>query len=100
MSNVVAIHGIAQTFEGCGDSKQGWLAAMNDGLEEAGHSPLRDEDLSLVFYGSLFRKSETHRQYPSSRTARRKRGLQARLLTLFGGLPPSCHPESQTTFRC
>ena len=61
MSKVVAIHGIAQTFEGPAILKEtkGWFAAMNDGLEEAGHAHLRDEDLSVVFYGSLFRKSET-----------------------------------------
>jgi hypothetical protein len=61
MSKVVAIHGIAQTFEGPATLKEtkGWLAAMNDGLEEAGHPRLPDEDLSVVFYGSLFRKSET-----------------------------------------
>jgi hypothetical protein len=29
---------------------------MNSGLEEAGHALLRDEDLDVVFYGSLFRK--------------------------------------------
>ena len=56
MSKVVAIHGIAQTFEGPAILKEtkGWFAAMNDGLEEAGHAHLRDEDLSVVFYGSLF----------------------------------------------
>jgi hypothetical protein len=61
MARVVAIHGIAQTYEGAATPKEtkGWLAAMNSGLEEAGHAPLRDEDLAVVFYGSLFRKPGT-----------------------------------------
>jgi hypothetical protein len=56
MAKVIAIHGIAQTYEGDATLKEEWLTGMNSGLSEAGHAWLRDEDLDVVFYGSLFRK--------------------------------------------
>jgi hypothetical protein len=86
MSKVVAIHGIAQTFEGPTTLKetQGWFAAMNDGLEEAGHARLRDEDLSVVFYGSLFRKSEARAgNIPQLGPRDVEEGFEQELLTLL-----------------
>jgi hypothetical protein len=56
---IVAIHGISQTFTGSEELKLSWLAAIRDGLNEAGAPRIDDSDFSMVGYGSVFRPSET-----------------------------------------
>lgn len=53
----IGIHGIGQTFEGSETLRAEWLPALNSGLKESGASLLKDEEFSVVSYGSLFRPS-------------------------------------------
>lgn len=55
MGRIVAIHGIAQQFKGEHSLAAGWLPALRDGLGRAGATLDQDTDLSVVFYGDLFR---------------------------------------------
>ena len=56
---IVAIHGIAQTYEGSSTLKSQWLPALQTGLEEAGVPLIKAGDLEVVGYGALFRPAGT-----------------------------------------
>jgi hypothetical protein len=86
MTRVVAIHGIGQTYDGAEilEEKKGWRAAINSGLKEAGHSSLRDEDLAVAFYGSLFRKRGTRAgSIPYLKAEDVEQGFEEELLILL-----------------
>jgi hypothetical protein len=58
MVRVVAVHGIGQEFLGPHTLlARAWSDPLNDGLEHAGASPLRDGELACAFYGDLYRPS-------------------------------------------
>jgi hypothetical protein len=56
---VAAIHGIGNRFEGFETIAAAWLPAMNSGLREAGFSVIAPSDFIPIFFGSIFRLSET-----------------------------------------
>ncbi|MFG5723073.1 hypothetical protein [Streptomyces murinus] len=56
MSRVVLVHGIAQQVKGPETLLGSWLPALNDGLHLAGADALHHEDVSVAFYGDLFRR--------------------------------------------
>jgi hypothetical protein len=55
---IAGLHGIGQTFTGSEELKPSWLAAIRDGLKEAGTPDIKEEEFKMVGYGSLFRPSE------------------------------------------
>jgi hypothetical protein len=61
---VIGIHGIAHTFIGAEQLKTAWLAAIRDGMHEADATLIADQDLRIVGYGALFRKSESRSVAP------------------------------------
>jgi hypothetical protein len=56
MPKIVAIHGIAQQVEGEDTLRATWLPALRSGLRRAKAELPDDKDLSVAFYGDLFRK--------------------------------------------
>ncbi|MFE0774488.1 hypothetical protein [Streptomyces sp. NPDC058861] len=57
MSRVVLVHGIAQHVKGPETTARAWLPALNDGLRLSGADALPPQDVSVAFYGDLFRPS-------------------------------------------
>ncbi|MHB9856612.1 hypothetical protein ACSYGO_46300 [Streptomyces krungchingensis] len=56
MARVVGVHGIGKQTMGEESLRQQWLPALNDGLTRAGSAErLAVPDLSMAFYGDLFR---------------------------------------------
>ncbi len=59
VAKVVGIHGIAQQYRGGNELRAEWLPALKDGLIAAERRDLsdtvRDDDLRVSFFGSLFR---------------------------------------------
>lgn len=55
MARIVAVHGIGQQYEGAELLRSSWLPALRDGVLLAGGARLGDDDLSVAFYGDLFR---------------------------------------------
>jgi hypothetical protein len=58
---VVGIHGIAQDYSGPYSTESDWFPALQDGLKIAGEPLISGGDFAMVFYGDLFRRSETMR---------------------------------------
>lgn len=56
MARIVAVHGIGQQLEGAPTLKSAWLPALLSGLQLAGGHLQDDRDLTLAFYGDLFRQ--------------------------------------------
>jgi hypothetical protein len=56
MARIVAIHGIAQQFEGEATLKAAWLPALRSGLQLAGGRLDEDRDFAMAFYGDVFRE--------------------------------------------
>jgi hypothetical protein len=57
MARIVAVHGIAQQFEGEYTLAAAWLPALRSGLSLAGGSLDDDKDFGMAFYGDLFREA-------------------------------------------
>ncbi|HUP61613.1 MAG TPA: hypothetical protein VNA69_14475 [Thermoanaerobaculia bacterium] len=57
MAKIVGVHGIAQQVKGPEVVKKDWLPALRDGLTLADGPPINDDDVSIAFYGDLFRPS-------------------------------------------
>jgi hypothetical protein len=55
MSRVVAVHGIAQQYESPKQLHDVWVSALEGGFQNAKLPPLAESDLSVVFWGDLFR---------------------------------------------
>jgi hypothetical protein len=55
MARVVAVHGIAQQFNGESVLHDEWCAPMRDGMRLAGGGDLAPDDLRCVSYGQVFR---------------------------------------------
>ncbi|MFI6144227.1 hypothetical protein [Streptomyces sp. NPDC051109] len=55
MSRIVLVHGIAQEVLGPETLLTEWCPALADGLTLAGHPGVPREDVSMAFYGDLFR---------------------------------------------
>lgn len=55
---IIGIHGIGHTFLGAEQIKGQWMAAVMDGLSEAGGPSITENDFGMVGYGSVFRPSE------------------------------------------
>ncbi|MFE6270200.1 hypothetical protein ACFVQ9_15615 [Streptomyces goshikiensis] len=56
MSRVVLVHGIAQQLKGPESITEAWLPSLNDGLAISGAGILPRHDVSVAFYGDLFRR--------------------------------------------
>ncbi|MFG2502870.1 hypothetical protein ACGFSB_32270 [Streptomyces sp. NPDC048441] len=56
MTRVVLIHGIGQHLKGPQTITETWFPALNDGLTVSGASTLPRHDVSVAFYGDLFRR--------------------------------------------
>ncbi|QLE74558.1 hypothetical protein FGW37_25810 [Streptomyces rectiverticillatus] len=56
MTRVVLVHGIAQQLKGPETVAGAWLPALNDGLAISGSKTLPRDDVSVAFYGDLFRR--------------------------------------------
>jgi predicted alpha/beta hydrolase family esterase len=56
MSQVVVVHGIANSYGGGAQMLAGWAPALCDGVNLAG-GVLTQGDITCVFYGDLFRRS-------------------------------------------
>ena len=55
MARIVAVHGIANQYNGEHQLHTDWLPALRDGLKRAGAAGIEAADLSCAFYGDLFR---------------------------------------------
>jgi hypothetical protein len=55
MAHIVAVHGIANQYNGEHQLCQDWLPALQDGLSRAGAAGIEAADLTCAFYGDLFR---------------------------------------------
>jgi hypothetical protein len=56
MARVVGVHGIAQEVKGAEVLASVWVPALRDGVRAAGGMPPAPHDVSIAFYGDLFRK--------------------------------------------
>ncbi|WP_371618600.1 hypothetical protein [Streptomyces sp. NBC_00454] len=56
MTRVVLVHGIAQQLKGPESIAEAWLPSLNDGLALSGSGTLPRHDVSVAFYGDLFRR--------------------------------------------
>ncbi|HTU37278.1 MAG TPA: hypothetical protein VMF35_04620 [Acidimicrobiales bacterium] len=82
MARVVLVHGAFNELWGPNELKARWLPAVRDGLWHHGVD-LAEEDLSVCFYGDLFRRhpgSDADRQLEQSRA-----GVAEALSSLDGG---------------
>ncbi|MFE4331593.1 hypothetical protein ACFRQM_19865 [Streptomyces sp. NPDC056831] len=55
MTRIVLVHGIAQQVKGPETLLSDWYPALNDGVALAGRSGLDRSEVSMAFYGDLFR---------------------------------------------
>jgi hypothetical protein len=55
VARVVAVHGLGQQLLGRNEVRARWLPALQDALARAGAEPLADGELTVPFYGDLFR---------------------------------------------
>ena len=55
MARIVGIHGIGQQVRGPDVLKAAWMPGLRDGVALSGAEPPNESDLSMVFYGDLFR---------------------------------------------
>ncbi|MET9558613.1 hypothetical protein [Streptomyces sp. NPDC006645] len=55
MTRVVLVHGIAQEMKGPETLLADWYPALSDGLALAAGPPVARDDVSMAFYGDLFR---------------------------------------------
>lgn len=78
---IVAIHGIANQFEGSETIRQAWLPALNSGLQEAGFPPVDPSDFVPIFFGGIFRPKGT-RGSDTSLSSEDQEWLQPMLLEL------------------
>jgi len=58
MSAIVCIHGIGQQLKGEDFLLREWVPAIRDGVRRAGEAPPDPKQISMAFYGHLFRKRE------------------------------------------
>jgi hypothetical protein len=56
MAHVVGVHGIAQQVKGAEVLASVWVPALRDGVRMACGTPPDPDDVSIAFYGDLFRK--------------------------------------------
>ena len=56
MARIVAVHGIGQQLEGPDTQEECWRAPLISGIRLAGGPPVDPVDVSVAFYGDLFRK--------------------------------------------
>ncbi|MFD3698099.1 hypothetical protein ACFWUZ_18450 [Streptomyces sp. NPDC058646] len=55
MTRIVLVHGIAQEVLGPESLLSEWYPALSDGLKLSGHPGIGREEVSMAFYGDLFR---------------------------------------------
>lgn len=55
MTRIVGIHGIAQELKGPNSLASAWSGPLQDGVKLGGGPELADTDISVAFYGDLFR---------------------------------------------
>jgi hypothetical protein len=84
MSRVVLVHGIAQQFRGAQTLLADWYPALCDGVALADGPPLGPEQVTMAFYGDLFRPAG-HRGLgiPELDASDVEEGLERELLLLW-----------------
>lgn len=55
MARILCVHGIAQQFRGPHVLASSWIPALRDGVHLAGHRPPDAPDITVAFFGDLFR---------------------------------------------
>lgn len=59
MSEIVFVHGVGHQFAGEDSIRSDWVPALRDGIRRAEENPPDPEQITIAFYGDLFRRKET-----------------------------------------